>query len=94
LIGILNSPSTKVLILLRGPYSQKILSEGLHVSAQTITDWETGRAQPTPDNLRGLLKHFTSWTGIMGWPALDLLVEAAEEELPKKPTSKKRIDHT
>jgi hypothetical protein len=52
----------------------------LEVGPNQITDWETGNAHPSPDNLQALLVHFTKWTRQLGWPGLDILTAAAESE--------------
>jgi len=87
LYGVLNHPSTQVLKLLRGPIPQSALATQFHLNINSISDWETGRSQPAPGNLFDLLHHYMKWTRQLGWPALDLLLIAAEEtEEPSKIT--------
>jgi len=50
-----------LVILLRGPYSQKELSDVLHVKQQTVSDWEKHGITPSPRHYRGLLTHFYGW---------------------------------
>ena len=80
LYGIINHPSPLILRLLRGCTSQTRLASKLKVATNTITDWERGISQPTPDNLSSLLAHFTDWTRALAWPGLDILTAAAESE--------------
>lgn len=80
LYGIIKCPSPLILRLLRGCTSQTRLGSKLEVKASTIQGWETGNATPSPDNMHGLLKHYSRWTHELGWPGLDILTAAAESE--------------
>ena len=85
LYGVLNAPSTQVLKLLRGPASQSALALVMDLNQNSITDWECGRTSPSPGSLFDLLQHYMTWTGKLGWPALDLLLIAAADHTPPPP---------
>jgi len=86
LYGILNRPSPLILKLLRGPTSQSKLALHFNLNMNSVSDWETSRSLPAPGTLFELLNHYMTWTGRLGWPALDLLLIAAEDDKkPKKP---------
>jgi len=46
---------------LRGPYSQRETATIMDVSPEVYQEWELGKAQPGPENLRKLLDHFIKW---------------------------------
>jgi transcriptional regulator with XRE-family HTH domain len=76
LYGILQKPKIEHLRLMRGPYSQAELATILSLNVSATQSWESGNSSPSPANLRALLGHYVAWTNKLGWPSLDLLLDA------------------
>lgn len=52
---------SKYVKYLRGPYTQRELSEYCKVGIEAVQNWEQGVTRPGPSNIRRLLEHYHSW---------------------------------
>lgn len=81
----------KFMILLRGPFDRKEISERLGIKIYTIYGWERRGQAPSLGHLRAMLCHFSDWYMQKGLP-ITLTAALAEITQKKSLTTKKGRD--
>ncbi len=83
-------PSRRLFRLLRGPYTQRELSDTLQVDGGTIAAWEAGACRPRLPHLRQLLDHYLTWARRLKKDPLGLLTKPGRASAPGAPRNPPR----